>query len=138
MIALLFLLVAAPGPYATGVNLLRAGKRAEAAVQFRAAIAKDPRRSSAYVALASLLAEDPRRWDVADEMVAILDRGVGAVRGADALLAVHLARADFLRRLGRGVGAADAYRRAASFTRNAAEQRFLAARAEECASGGTE
>jgi len=101
VIALLCLLVAAPGPYATGVNLLRAGKRAEAAVQFRAAIAKDPRRSSAYVALASLLAEDPRRWDVADEMVAILDRGLGAVRGADALLAVHLARADFLRSVGR-------------------------------------
>ena len=135
MIALLCALLAVQGPHAAGLQLLRAGRpaealplleqaqrrdprsaaaaadlgtalarlgrRAEAEQQLRAAIAKDPRRWSAYAGLASLLSEDPRRWDLAGDTLALLDRALGQARGAEAQLGLHLARADFLRSVGR-------------------------------------
>ncbi|HEX9602772.1 MAG TPA: tetratricopeptide repeat protein [Myxococcales bacterium] len=135
MIALLCALLAATGPYAAGLKLLRGGRpaealplleqaqrrdpanaavaadlgtallrlgrRAEAEQQLRAAIAKDPRRWPAFATLASLLSEDPRRWDLADETIALLDRGLGLARGEAAPIGLHLARADFLRSVGR-------------------------------------
>jgi len=135
MIALLCLLLAAPGPHAAGLKLLRAGRpaeavplfeqaqrrdpgnaavaadlgtallrlgrRAEAERQLRAAVAKDPRRWPAFATLASLLSEDPRRWDLADETIALLDRGLGLAKGEAASIGLHLARADFLRSVGR-------------------------------------
>ena len=61
--------------------LLRLGRRAEAEQQLRAAIALDPKRQAAYAMLAGLLADDPRRWDVAEETLALLDRGIARVRG---------------------------------------------------------
>ena len=135
MIALLCALLAAQGPHAAGLQLLRAGRPAEAlplleqaqrrdprnaAVaadlgtalarlgrhaqaeqQLRAAIAKDPRRWSTYAALASLLSEDARRWDLADDTLALMDSALGQARGETAQLGLHLARADFLRSVGR-------------------------------------
>ncbi|HWE23304.1 MAG TPA: tetratricopeptide repeat protein, partial [Myxococcales bacterium] len=81
--------------------LLRLGRRAEAEQQLRAAIARDPRRHEAYAMLAGLLADDPRRWDLADETLALLDRGSARARGQTARTALQLARADFLRAVGR-------------------------------------
>ena len=135
MIALLCALLAAQGPYAAGLKLLREGRaaealplleqamqrdpknaalttdlgyalarlgrRAEAEQQLRAAIAKDPRRWYAYAALASLLSDDARRWDLAGETIALLDSGLSLARGEAALIGLHLARADFLRAVGR-------------------------------------
>ena len=135
MIALLCALLAAAGPHAAGMKLLREGRTAEAvpllqeALQrdprsaavatdlgyalarlgrrgeaekaLRSAIEKDPRRWPAYANLASLLADDPRRWDKAEEMLALLDRGVALARGEAARLGLRLARADFLRAVGR-------------------------------------
>jgi RNA polymerase sigma-70 factor, ECF subfamily len=45
---------------------------------------------------------------------------------------LHAARADLLRREGRHMEAAAAYRRALALATNAAERRFLAARLAEC------
>ena len=84
-----------------GAALLRLGRRAEAERQLRAAIDKDPRRWPPYASLASLLAEDPRRWDLADETIALLDRGLASARGEAASASLRLARADFLRSAGR-------------------------------------
>ncbi len=160
MIALVCALLAAQGPHAAGLQLLRAGRpaealplleqaqrrdprsafvaadlgtalarlgrRAEAEQQLRAAIAKDPRRWSTYAALASLLSEDPRRWDLAEETVALLDRALGQARGDAAQLGLHLARADFLRSVGR---TADARAELESLARGdlaAAQQRRVA------------
>jgi RNA polymerase sigma factor (sigma-70 family) len=69
--------------------------------------------------------------------------GLAALDGidAEALRGYHLlpaARADFLRRLGRGSEAATEYRRALALAGNAREQAFLAARLASCeAAGGT-
>jgi RNA polymerase sigma factor (sigma-70 family) len=69
--------------------------------------------------------------------------GLAALDGidAEALRGYHLlpaARADFLRRLGRGAEAAAEYRRALTLTGNGREQAFLAARLASCeAAGGT-
>ena len=81
--------------------LLRLGRRAEAEQQLRAAIALDPKRQAAYAMLAGLLADDPRRWDVAEETLALLDRGIARARGELARATLQLARADFLRAVGR-------------------------------------
>ncbi len=48
---------------------------------------------------------------------------------------LHAARADLLRRLGRGAEAADAYRRARRLTANVAEQEFLDGRIAEMSAG---
>jgi tetratricopeptide (TPR) repeat protein len=84
-----------------GSALLRLGRRAEAEQQFRAAIALAPRSWSAYAALAAMLSEDERRWDLAADTVALLDRGIARARGEVARAGLHLARADFLRSVGR-------------------------------------
>jgi predicted Zn-dependent protease len=84
-----------------GAALLRVGRRAEAERQLRAAIDGDPKRWSPYATLASLLSEDPARLDRADETIALLDSGLGLVKGEGALLELRLARADFLRSVGR-------------------------------------
>ncbi len=50
---------------------------------------------------------------------------IGAIEGLDDYYLLHAARADLLRRLGRRLEAADAYRRALSLRPNPAERRFL-------------
>ena len=75
-----------------GAALLRLGRRAEAERQLRAAIDKDPRRWPPYASLASLLAEDPRRWDLADETIALLDRGLASARAEAASASLRLAK----------------------------------------------
>ena len=135
MIAIFSALLAASSPYATGAQLLREGRaaqalplleeaqqrnpkdaavatdlaaallrlgrRSDAEQQLRAAIASNPKHSAAYAMLAGLLADDPRRWDLADETLALLDRGIARARGEVARSTLQLARADFLRAVGR-------------------------------------
>ena len=101
MIALLCALLAASVPPASGAPLLRTERPAETERQLRAAIERNPRRWQPYATLASLLAQDPRRWDLADETIALLDRGLLRVRGEAAQVSLRLARADFLRSVGR-------------------------------------
>jgi predicted O-linked N-acetylglucosamine transferase (SPINDLY family) len=84
-----------------GSTLLRLGRRTEAEQQLRAAIALDARSWPAYVALAALLSDDDRRWDLADDTLSLLDRGIARARGEVARAGLHLARADFLRSVGR-------------------------------------
>ena len=47
------------------------------------------------------MADDPRRWDLADGTIALLDRGIARARGELARSTLQLARADFLRAVGR-------------------------------------
>jgi tetratricopeptide (TPR) repeat protein len=63
-----------------GFALGKVGRRAEAEAVLRDAIAKDPRRVYAYVNLADLLADDPARWERRDAIVALLDKGLGALK----------------------------------------------------------
>jgi RNA polymerase sigma-70 factor (ECF subfamily) len=62
--------------------------------------------------------------------LALID-GLAASGALDDYPYLHSARADLLRRLGRFDEAADAYRRAATLTVNAAERRFLGRRLAE-------
>src|SRR5207248_3459086 len=77
------------------------GRRAEAEQQLRAAIALDARRWPAYAALAALLSDDERRWDLADDTLSLLGRGIARARGEVARASLQLARGDFLRSIGR-------------------------------------
>ena len=62
-----------------------------------------------------------------DEALVLMDE----IEGLERYHLLHAARADLLRRLGRGAEAADAYRQALELTRNPAEQEFLRQRLEE-------
>jgi RNA polymerase sigma-70 factor (ECF subfamily) len=64
--------------------------------------------------------------------LAIIER-IAAGGQLDAYPYLHAARADLLRRLGRGGEAATAYRRARELTANSAEQAFLERRLAELA-----
>jgi tetratricopeptide (TPR) repeat protein len=109
-----------------GAALLRLGRRAEAEDRLRAAIALDPRRPFAYALLAGLLTDDPRRWDLADETLALLDRGIARARGEVARATLQLARVDFLRAVGRTADARSALDLLRPVELPAAQERRLA------------
>lgn len=61
---------------------------------------------------------------------------IDAIEGLDDYHLLHSARADLLRRLGRGEQAAASYRAAVALATNAAERRFLERRLHELAAEG--
>ena len=63
-----------------GFALGRLGERAQAEAVLRGAIEKDPRRPYAYANLADLLAQDPGRWERRDAIVALLEKGLAALK----------------------------------------------------------
>lgn len=66
-----------------GLANARAGRREEAERSYRLAIQLRPRRALAYGNLADLLATAPDRWDRAQEILALLERGVSLTSGED-------------------------------------------------------
>ncbi len=142
---------------ARGLALLdRAGPIERAGpYQFQAAIAACHARAASWEATdwPEIVALYPVLAEIAPSPVVALNRAVaiGLAEGPEAGLAAldrvdasalrgyHLlpaARADFLRRLGRGSEAAAEYRRALALADNAREQKFLAARLAACETGG--
>ena len=63
-----------------GFALATQGARREAEGMYRRAMTLDPRRWLAYVNLLDLLAESPERWHRRDELLALVDRGLQALR----------------------------------------------------------
>ena len=63
-----------------GFALGRLGERAQAEAVLRGAIEKDPHRSYAYANLADLLAQDPGRWERRDAAIALLEKGLEALK----------------------------------------------------------
>ncbi|HZR07847.1 MAG TPA: hypothetical protein VFA79_04640 [Myxococcales bacterium] len=75
-----------------GLANVRTGARAEAERNFRLAIQLRPRRSLAYGNLADLLSTAEDRWERADEILALLERGVAFASGeAKATLSLRVA-----------------------------------------------
>jgi predicted RNA polymerase sigma factor len=131
-------LLARPGPYQLQAAIAAAHARAESweatdwpriVACYRALLELAPSPVvELNLAVAIGLAEGPRAG------LAALDRiGDPALRGYHLLPA---ARADFLRRLGRGAEAAAEYRRALALADNPREQAFLAGRLAACEADG--
>ena len=106
MIALVAVLLAA-GPVksaAVAIELgnasARAGRRDEAERSYRLAIQLGPGRWSAYASLAELLSRAPDRWDRADDVLALLERGLARTSPAGRI-SLGLRVADFERSVGR-------------------------------------
>jgi tetratricopeptide (TPR) repeat protein len=87
-----------------GFAWARLGNRAEAERAYKLAISLSPSRWLAYANLADLLAEAPDRWDRADETIALLQRGLGQLKG-DAFVSLSLQVANFERSVGRAAQA---------------------------------
>jgi tetratricopeptide (TPR) repeat protein len=89
-----------------GFALGKLGQRAEAEAILRGAIERDPKRFYAYVNLADLLADDPGRWERRDAIVALLDKGLGELKGDQkGRFNVLLRTANFERAVGRTAAA---------------------------------
>ena len=85
-----------------GFALGKLGRTREAETYLHKAIELDPKRFYAYVNLAELLAESPERFQRANEIVALLRRGLASVADNErGKVAVTLALANFQRSVGK-------------------------------------
>jgi tetratricopeptide (TPR) repeat protein len=83
-----------------GLALSRAGRPQEAERSYRLSIQLNPRRWHVYGNLADLLSASRDRWDRADEIVALLERGLSSL-GPAARTRLSLRMAEFERSVGR-------------------------------------
>ncbi|HYS10393.1 MAG TPA: tetratricopeptide repeat protein [Myxococcales bacterium] len=83
-----------------GIANARAGRPAEAEQAYRLAIQLGPRRWAPYANLAELLSTLPDRWDRADEILALLERGLSRT-SPPGRINLALRVADFERSVGR-------------------------------------